>query len=281
MPWRRAPAANRSKERIDAPADGAVEHQSRSVSTSATVAAAAGRCACSRRCAIGDGQRAEAKQGEEQRRPGHAHQQRNGDHDADHGGQHPGLRHPHPLEGEGRQAADQQARDRHQEQADAGRRPQEFRSRNSSQAMSGIRTRPAPAGAGTPVKKRLVQAGRSALSSLVLKRARRSAMQALNGERQRPADALRRRCVLHRNMIIAGATPKLTKSLKESSSAPNLLEESSSRAMRPSRASKIGGDQDGEHAQFPAPQQREADAGQARAERRRSSACWGSGRLIE
>ncbi len=54
--------------------------------------------------------------------------------------------------------------------------------------MSGSSTRPAPAGAGTPVKKRMVQAGTSALSSLVLKRASRSAMQALNSSAAAPAD---------------------------------------------------------------------------------------------
>jgi hypothetical protein len=38
--------------------------------------------------------------------------------------------------------------------------------------------------------------------------------------------------------MIAGATPKETKSDSESSTAPNLLETRSSRAARPSRASK-------------------------------------------
>ena len=39
-------------------------------------------------------------------------------------------------------------------------------------------------------------------------------------------------------MRIAGATPKLTKSDKESSSAPNLVEPFSMRATRPSSPSK-------------------------------------------
>ena len=44
-------------------------------------------------------------------------------------------------------------------------------------------------------------------------------------------------CMVHRNNTTAGPTPKLTKSLKESNSAPNRLVPFNRRATRPSSPS--------------------------------------------
>src|SRR5680860_1367272 len=95
----------------------------------------------------------------------------------------------------------------------------------------------APAGAGTPTKKAPFQAGRSERSSDTLKRASRSAEQtAKTSTAIQPR--LRRSSSAQLNMMMAGATPKLTKSARLSSSAPKREEAFRSRATCPSMPSR-------------------------------------------
>src|SRR5215469_9229580 len=96
---------------------------------------------------------------------------------------------------------------------------------------------PAPAGAGAPVKNGAAYESASWDAS-VLKRARRSAQHTAKSS----AIAQPKPCSsdnVHKYRTAAGATPKLTKSDKLSSSAPKLDVALSRRAMRPSSPSKM------------------------------------------
>src|SRR5690348_18340690 len=78
----------------------------------------------------------------------------------------------------------------------------------------------APAGAGIPVKKFPAQAGLFGSSIITLNRARRSpAHIAKTSAAIQPADLSS--CSTQKYRMSAGATPKLTKSARLSSSAPN------------------------------------------------------------
>ena len=94
----------------------------------------------------------------------------------------------------------------------------------------------APAGAGMPVKKLPAQAGLLGSSIITLKRASRSAVQIANTMAAiQPADLIS--CRPQKYRISAGATPKLTKSARLSSSAPKREVPLSMRATRPSMPS--------------------------------------------
>ena len=109
---------------------------------------------------------------------------------------------------------------------------------NWNDSIIGKSTNPAPAGAGTPEKKCIRHAGASLSSNATLNRANRRPQHIENNiemiHPERPKS-----CIVHKYKIIAGATPKQTKSDKESNSAPNLLEPFNSLATRPSKVSKI------------------------------------------
>ena len=94
----------------------------------------------------------------------------------------------------------------------------------------------APAGAGMPVKKLPAQAGLSGSSIMTLKRASRSAAADREHQRDDPARDFRS-CRPQKYRISAGATPKLTKSARLSSSAPKREVPLSMRAIRPSMPS--------------------------------------------
>ena len=96
----------------------------------------------------------------------------------------------------------------------------------------------APAGAGTPVKKLPAQAGRFGSSICTLKRASRSAAQIANtiaAIQPRLPSAFRPQ----KYRMRPGATPKLKKSARLSSSAPKREVPLIMRATRPSTASSI------------------------------------------
>src|ERR1700722_13235864 len=94
----------------------------------------------------------------------------------------------------------------------------------------------APAGAGMPTKKLAAQAGRLGSSIMTLKRARRSPAAIANTMAAiQPADLSSWR--LQKYSVRPGATPKLTKSARLSSSAPNRDVPLRSRATRPSMPS--------------------------------------------
>src|SRR6266508_3464787 len=96
----------------------------------------------------------------------------------------------------------------------------------------------APAGAGTPVKKFAAQAGLLGSAIITLKRARRSPVQIAN-TMAKIHPRLPSSCRLQKYNISAGATPKLTKSARLSSSAPKRDVPLSMRARRPSTPSSI------------------------------------------
>src|SRR6516165_2550370 len=94
----------------------------------------------------------------------------------------------------------------------------------------------APAGAGTPTKKFAAQAGLFGSSAITLKRARRSPVEIAN-TMAAIQPALPSSWRPQKYSISAGATPKLTKSARLSSSAPNRDVPLRSRATRPSMPS--------------------------------------------
>jgi len=108
---------------------------------------------------------------------------------------------------------------------------------NERMTVNGVELEVLRRGAGTPVLKPADLCGCSAASSLALKRASRSAQQTAsdNAAIQPNFGAS---FSDQRKRISAGAVPKAILSLRESSSAPNLLSARSKRAMRPSRPSR-------------------------------------------
>jgi hypothetical protein len=84
---------------------------------------------------------------------------------------------------------------------------------------NGERAISAPAGAGTPVKKCVVQGNAEETADVVLKRARRRE-QHTQKKRQTLHPKLPNLCSIDRYKINAGLTPKLIISARESSSAP-------------------------------------------------------------
>ena len=107
----------------------------------------------------------------------------------------------------------------------------------SNSSITGARTKRAPIGAGTPTKKCF---GRISLIIAVLNLANRIAIHELYSSTAPQDKSLYLNvCKDHKYITIAGATPKFTKSAKESSSAPKVLVALSMRAILPSNPSKI------------------------------------------
>src|SRR5437016_1394849 len=96
----------------------------------------------------------------------------------------------------------------------------------------------APAGAGMPVKKLPAQAGLFGSSIMTLKRASRSPVEIANTSAA-IQPAWPSSCRPQKYSISAGATPKLTKSARLSSSAPKREVPLSMRATRPSMPSSV------------------------------------------
>src|SRR6185312_8593953 len=91
----------------------------------------------------------------------------------------------------------------------------------TSHKKIGMKARPAPAGAGTPVLNPADLCGCSAASIRALNRASLSAQQTASASAAVHPN-LGAACSDQRNSISAGAVPKAMLSLSESSSAPNL-----------------------------------------------------------
>src|SRR4051812_17539409 len=109
---------------------------------------------------------------------------------------------------------------------------------NSRDTTSGSNASNPPAGAGTPTKNSLAYGGWSASSSRVLNRANRRIMHtAKTSAKIQPTRLLSPSFQWYSTS--AGATPNAIASDSESSSAPILLVASSSRAIRPSRLSRM------------------------------------------
>lgn len=103
--------------------------------------------------------------------------------------------------------------------------------------MSGSSTRMPPRGAGIPRKNFFRSSLLLSSFNIALKRASLVAMQiAPKSTAPQPRNFIVLKC--HKYIISPGATPKFTRSHKESSSAPKLVSLCSARATRPSIPSK-------------------------------------------
>ena len=106
-------------------------------------------------------------------------------------------------------------------------------------------------------------------SILALKRARRSAQNTASTSAHDPAEPRHVAAATRDRGSAPATTPKAIASDSESSSAPNRLSPRSSRAMRAVEPVEHAGDHDHRDRRFPFAADREADAGQAEAQRQR------------